>query len=87
METISYPYQKNDLGLIIGIVMLALILCPLLMLPIAFVLNPAGLVTLVSEVGLLTLMGTCGLTLLVVLMGVWAIYASQIQMEAILTPE
>jgi hypothetical protein len=87
METISYPYQKNDLGLIIGIVMLALILCPLSTLPRAFVLNPAGLVTLVGEVGLLTLMGGCGLTLLVVLMGIWAIYASQVQMEAILTPE
>jgi len=87
METISYPYQKNSLGLIIGIVLLALILCPLLTLPIGFVLNPAGLVTLVSGMGLLTLMGTCGLALLVVLMAVWAIYAGQIQMEAILTPE
>ncbi|MEJ5312400.1 MAG: hypothetical protein WHX52_21760 [Anaerolineae bacterium] len=87
MESIRYPYRKNILALIFGVILLGMLLGPLSMLPIAIVLNPSGLVALIGEVGLLTFMGTCGLALLAVLWGVWAIYASQIQKEAILTPE
>lgn len=81
MESIRYPYQKNYLAPIVGVILLGMLLGPMLMLPIAIVLNPVGLVALIGEVGLLALMGTCGLALLLVSGGVWAIYASQIQKE------
>lgn len=89
METIVYPYQKNPLVLIIGILFLFVafpMACVLATLPVIFVLNPSGVQSLVSSrQGLLTVLGVGGLALLVVLFGGGLIYAIWFRMEAILT--
>ncbi len=91
MESITYPYRDNTLGLIAGLMLLCLallLLCLFVMLSGLLLLNlsnaPAAPRSLQTG---LALAGMGGFGLLLAVVGGAAVYASRRKMEAILTSE